>query len=91
MKKFYSIFALALLLSSCGAFNRTISGNTEKDLIKQVSVETGCSEDKITIVDKVKNMGNATYSLDVCGKKMVYKQIGSVFMSSEDANKLFKR
>lgn len=90
MKKTYLVLVSAFLLSSCGAINRTMFGNTEKDLIKQVSVETGCSEDKIVIVEKIKNFGNATYSLDVCGKRMIYKQVGSVFMTSEQADKLLK-
>lgn len=91
MKKVYLIFVSVILLSSCGAINRTVFGNTEKDLVKQVSIETGCSEDNIKIVEKIKNFGNATYSLDVCGKRMVYKQVGSVFMTSEQADKLLNK
>lgn len=91
MKKLIIIVCASTLLISCGAINRTISGNTIDDLKKQVSVETGCAVEKIVLIDKIQNLGNATYSLDVCGKRMVYKQIGSVFMKAEEVDKLLKR
>lgn len=90
MKKISILLISSIFITSCGGINRQVFGITEKDLIKQVSVETGCAQDKISITDKIKNFGNATYSLDVCGKKMVYKQVGSIFMTAEQADKLIK-
>ena len=46
------------------------------------------SKEEIKILDKVKTTGNATYSLDVCGKRMVYKQIGSVLMEASKADNM---
>ena len=85
------VFVSVLLLFSCGSISRQVFGNTEKDLIKQVSIETGCSSDKITVTEKMQNFGNATYALNVCGKRMVYKQVGSVFMKAEEADKLLNK
>lgn len=90
MKKISILFIL-VILCSCGEVNRQIMGNTEKDLIKQVSIETGCSSEKIIIIEKIKNFGNATYALDVCGKRVVYKQVGSVFMTALEADKIMKK
>ncbi|RXG33003.1 hypothetical protein SAMN02745246_00156 [Leeuwenhoekiella marinoflava DSM 3653] len=77
-----------LLLSSCGSVSRTLTGNTEKTMIKTVSVEQGCEVKNIKLLDKVKTWQGATYSLDVCGTRMVYKQVGSVFMESGAAEKM---
>lgn len=67
-----------------------MSGTTESKLIKTVSVEQGCPVENVKVIDKVKTLGNATYSLDVCGKRVVYKQIGSVFMEGSKADNLIK-
>ena len=91
MKKCILLLFSVILLTSCGAINRQIFGNTESDLIKQVSIETGCASEKIKVLEKMQNFGNATYALDVCGKRMVYKQVGSVFMTAEEADKLTKK
>lgn len=77
-------------MCSCGSVNRTMSGTTESKLIKTVSVEQGCPVENVKVIDKVKTLGNATYSLDVCGKRVVYKQIGSVFMEGSKADNLIK-
>jgi hypothetical protein len=90
MKKSLIILS-SFFIISCGSVNRKVFGNTEKDLIKQVSIETGCSSDKITVTEKIQNLGNATYALNVCGNRMVYKQIGSVFMKSEELDKLLNK
>ncbi len=82
MKRTFLLLSSAVLLSSCGATMRTMSGATSNQLIKQVSVEQGCPKDEIKVLDKQQAAGNATYALDVCGKRMVYKQVGSVFMES---------
>lgn len=69
---------------------RASFGNTEKKLIETVAVETGCAKKDIKITNKVKALGHATYSLDVCGKQMVYKQVGSLFMKDSEAEKMME-
>ena len=80
-----------LFLVSCGSVNRTMFGTTEKTLIKTVSIEQGCDKENIKVLDSNKGLHGATYSLDVCGKRMVYKQIGSVFMESSKADETIKK
>ncbi len=80
-----------IMLTSCGTLMRKTFGTTEEDLIKTVSLEQGCPKENIKILDKIQTLGNATYSLDVCGKKITYKQIGSVFMTAERADKILKK
>jgi hypothetical protein len=87
MKKF-TLLLFAIALSSCGASMRTMSGATINNLKKQVSIEQGCDIDKIAILEKQQASGNATYALDVCGKRMVYKQVGSIFMEAAKADKM---
>ncbi len=89
MKKFVFLICIGSMMS-CGSVNRTMFGTTEKTLLKTVSVEQGCEQENIEIVDSVKGLHGATYSLDVCGKRMVYKQVGSVFMEKEEAEKTVK-
>lgn len=86
MRKF-TIIIFSIALTSCGAINRTVSGSTINTLKKQVSIEQGCDIDNIELLEKQQAAGNATYALDVCGKRMVYKQVGSVFMESSKADK----
>ena len=88
MKKSFLIGSLSIVLLNCGAVNRTAFGTTENKLIQTVSVEQGCPKENIKILDKVKTLGNATYSLDVCGKRIVYKQIGSVLMEASKADNI---
>ena len=88
MKKSFLIGSLSIVLLNCGAANRTAFGMTESKLIQTVSVEQGCPKENIKILDKVKSVDNATYSLDVCGKRMVYKQIGSVLMEASKADNI---
>ncbi|AYZ34882.1 hypothetical protein EGY07_04525 [Chryseobacterium indologenes] len=90
MKNLLLIGLLSISMCSCGSVNRTMSGTTESKLIKTVSVEQGCPVENVKVIDKVKTLGNATYSLDVCGKRVVYKQIGSVFMEGSKADNLIK-
>jgi hypothetical protein len=85
MKKLLLIVTLSVLVTSCGSLNRSMTGTTESKLIKTVSVEQGCSVENVKVLDKIRTMGNATYSLDACGKRVVYKQIGTVFMESSKA------
>tara|TARA_R100000306_G_C4354475_1_gene131917 strand:- start:812 stop:1084 length:273 start_codon:yes stop_codon:yes gene_type:complete len=87
MRKF-TILLFAIALTSCGASMRTMSGATINNLKKQVSIEQGCDVDKIELLEKQQAAGNATYALDVCGKRMVYKQVGSVFMEASKADKM---
>lgn len=73
MKKII-ITSILLSMVSCGAYVRTMSGDTESNLKKAVAIENGCKPENISILDKVKVISGGTYLLDVCGKKMTYKQ-----------------
>lgn len=55
------------------------TGTTANDMKKYVSVDTGCPVEKITIISMVEELGNGIYNLDVCGTKMKYRRVGSVF------------
>ncbi|MGY5848116.1 hypothetical protein ACW6QP_11955 [Salegentibacter sp. HM20] len=87
MKKILFSALATLLLISCGSVNRTMFGTTEKTLIKTVAIEQDCDKENIEIIDSVKGLHGATYSLNVCDERMVYKQIGSVFMEESKADK----
>jgi hypothetical protein len=82
---------IAMILISCGGLNRSMMGTTEKDLIKQVSIEQNCSKENIKVIDSHKSMGNATYALMVCGKRMCYTQVGSVLMECSQKDKLLNK
>ena len=82
---------MSLFLFSCGAVNRTMFGTTEKTLIKTVSIEQNCPKENVKILDRNKGLHGATYALDVCGKRMVYKQVGSVFMEQSELDKTIKK
>lgn len=84
------IGSVSILICSCGSLNRTMTGTTESKLLKTVAVEQGCSVENVKVLDKIKTMGNATYSLDACGKRVVYKQIGTVFMEGSKADETVK-
>ncbi len=90
MKRLLLIGIVSILLNSCGAAARTTLGGTNSDLIKTVSIEQGCPKENIKILESVRKMGSATYSLDVCGKKMIYKMSGNVFMEASKFDNLFK-
>lgn len=90
MKKIFILF-LAIGITSCGALNRTVSGATINNLKEQVAIEQGCAEEDIELLDKQQAAGNATYALDVCGKRMVYKQVGSVFMEAAKADAMMNQ
>lgn len=90
MKKLLLIGIVSIVLNSCGAAARTTLGGTNSDLIKTVSIEQGCPKENIKILESVRKMGSATYSLDVCGKKMIYKMSGNVFMEASKFDNLFK-
>lgn len=89
MKRILLIFVLSIVLFSCGSTTRIVSGATESKLLKTVSIEQGCSVENLKIVEKVKGVGQATYAIEGCGKKFIYKQVGSVFMESSKSDKLF--
>lgn len=91
MKKIFLMTLISLFLFSCGAVNRTMFGTTEKTLIKTVSIEQNCPKENIKIIDKNKGLHGATYALEVCGKRMVYKQVGSVFMEQSELDKTIKK
>lgn len=86
MKNLLFLISLSTLVS-CGAYVRTISGTTESKLIKTVSLEQGCPAENIKVIDKVIGSASGTYSMDVCGKKMVYKLVGNTFMEASTLNK----
>lgn len=91
MKKLFLFTLLTVSLSSCGGMLRGVTGSTQNALIKQVAVETGCPQENIKIVEMSRNAGAGTFALDVCGERKIYKQIGSVFMSNEEANAFTKK
>lgn len=80
-----------MLLTSCGGMIRGMSGATQSTLIKQISVETGCPKDKIKILDMKRNAGAGVFSVDVCGETKIYKQVGTIFMSNEEASNLMDK
>ncbi len=88
MKKILFIGSLSTILVSCGASTRTFSGATQTNLIKTVSIEQKCPKESVKILDMVRGVGQATYSVEACGKNYVYKQIGSVFMEGSKADAL---
>jgi hypothetical protein len=73
-----------------GVTSRTVFGTTEKRLIQTVAIEQNCPQDSVKIIDKVKVAGHATYALDACGERKIYKQVGSVFMEASQAEKIIK-
>lgn len=85
------LICLVILTSSCGGVNRAMMGTSEKDLIKQVSIEKNCSKDQIKVLDSHKTLGNATYSLMACGKKLCYSQVGSVLMECSQKDNILKK
>ncbi|MCT3759649.1 MULTISPECIES: hypothetical protein [Elizabethkingia] len=86
MKNMYLSLGIAILsLTSCGAYIRGTTGATKGNLIKTVAIEQDCPENSIKIVNEVRRAGSATYSLDACGKKVVYKQVGFSFVEASKA------
>lgn len=81
------IFIITIIaLTSCGASMDT-SGETTDNLKEQVSIEQGCAIEKIKILNKHQTSSDTTYSLNVCGKRMAYKQVGSNFIEASKAEK----
>lgn len=91
MKKIFYFVATSSVLFSCAALARGTTGATKSKLIQTVSVEQGCAEENIKILNESRNYASATYSLDVCGNRMVYKQVGTVFMQALQADKLLNK
>lgn len=89
MKKIIVVLGLMSLIS-CGSATRTMMGTTEKTLINTVSIEQNCPVENIEVLQKEKGSHGATYALNVCGNRVVYKQIGSVFMESSKAANYIK-
>lgn len=77
MKKLL-LLSLLLLLCSC---NRLIFGTSIKNLKKQVTSETHCPAQNIKVIQKVRNNGNVEITMDVCGKKMIYKKVDHKFIN----------
>lgn len=73
---------LTTLSISCGSAFRKFSGTTEKNLIKQASIEHACPVDSIRVIDRQLRLGTATYALDVCGKRRTYKQVANMFVET---------
>lgn len=90
-KSFVLIVVLSFTFLSCGGvLTRKMFGTTEKNLIETVSIEQNCPAKNIKIIQSNKGLHGATYALDVCGKRVVYKQVGSVFMEASKTDKMFK-
>lgn len=90
MKKSLLIILGLIIISSCKSVVNATQGSTEKTLIKTVSIDQNCPVDSIRVTDKVKNMAHATYALEVCGKRMVYQQLGTAFMEKSKAQETIK-
>ena len=84
MKKIIFISLLSVTLFSCGSVTRTVSGSTE-------SIEQNCPVGELKVVEKVKGVGQATYAIEGCGKRFVYKQMGSIFMESSKADSMLQK
>ena len=54
-------------------------GATIEDLKKHISIDMGCKISEIKILDASEQLGNAIYIVCVCGKKVKYRRIGTVF------------
>lgn len=81
------ILIVAITLTSCGASMKSTNESTTESLKQRVSYEQGCNTDKIEILSKQQVSGNTNYTLDVCGKRMVYIQSGSDFIESSKAQR----
>ena len=82
MKKLLFVAITTLSIASCGSLNRTFYGTTESTLIKTVAIEHNCPKENVKVVERLKGVHGATYAVDACGKRLVYKQTGSVFMEA---------
>ena len=91
MKKIIFISLLAVTLFSCGSVTRTVSGSTESKLLKTVSIEQNCPVGELKVVERVKGVGQATYAIEGCGKRFVYKQMGSIVMESSKADSMLQK
>lgn len=76
----------SILLSSCGVSPIGQMGYSDKEVIKTVAIEQNCPKEDIKILDKINRLGHATYSIEACGKHVVYKRVGSVLMESSKLN-----
>ncbi len=74
MKNFVLTVSVLALVSSCGAKLRQVNKLTEKDLKKIVSIEKDCPVENIKVLNKVRGAYHATYTLEVCGNKTIYRQ-----------------
>ena len=91
MKKIIFISLLSVTLFSCGSVTRTVSGSTESKLLKTVSIEQNCPVGELKVVERVKGVGQATYAIEGCGKRFVYKQMGSIFMESSKEDSILQK
>ncbi len=50
----------------------------DRYVVQQIEFERDCPASKIKIIDEyVNRSGDSTYKVDVCGHKMIYKQIST--------------
>lgn len=77
------LLLLAIALSSCGAFTRTMTGTTVDAARKQASLEYNCPIESVKLIEKSQRSGGATYVLDVCGTRRVYNQVGSTLQEKK--------
>lgn len=56
-----------------------MTGATIKDMKNHVSVDNDCPIDKIILLQVSEQLGNAIYILDMCGERVKYRRVGSVF------------
>ncbi|MDE5483484.1 hypothetical protein KRE28_16885 [Elizabethkingia meningoseptica] len=89
MKKLLFVAITTFSVASCGSLNRTFYGTTESTLIKTVAIEQNCPKENIKVVERLKGVHGATYAVEACGKRYVYKQSGSVFVEATRVNEIF--
>lgn len=86
MRKSLLLLGLSFMFLSCGSLNRTLFGTTKGTLRETVAIEQNCPKDNIKIINSVRGLHGATYAVDACGKRVIYKQVGSVFMEESTSN-----
>lgn len=93
LKNLFFISLFFIIFISCKT-QQSKNDSVIRNLTNQISVETGCPVTDITLESQYRSddgKQNETFAFSVCGKRMIYKKIGSVYLNSEEVNKLFNR
>ena len=76
------LLALLLSLYACGSGSNTSLRSSEDRLIATVSVTENCIVGNIKIEDIIERNNETLYRVRACGKRLVYKQVGSDFVKA---------